>query len=68
MTEESVINFYALYTLINWTHTGEPVGFINGYGTCDHLHTLKILTEKAKEYNLPLCLAFVDYEKALDSV
>ena len=26
------------------------------------------LMEKTSEYNIPLCLAFVDYEKAFDSV
>ena len=26
------------------------------------------LKEKCREYNIPLCVAFVDYEKAFDSV
>ena len=30
-----------------------------------HLNQLK---EKCREYNIPLCVAFVDYEKAFDSV
>jgi len=43
-------------------------GFKSGRFTIDHMHTLNQLTEKAREYNLPLSLTFVDYEKALDSV
>ena len=31
----------------------------------DPIHQLK---EKCREYNIPLCVAFVDYEKAFDSV
>jgi hypothetical protein len=46
----------------------EQAGFRRGYGTNDHLHTIKILIEKCIEYNIPLVLAFVDYEKAFDTV
>jgi len=43
-------------------------GFRPGGSTIDHIHTLNQLTEKAREYNLPLSMTFVDYEKAIDSV
>ncbi|KAJ8706628.1 hypothetical protein PYW07_012706 [Mythimna separata] len=33
-----------------------------------HVHTLRQVIQKTEDYNLPLCLAFVDYEKALDSI
>uniref|UniRef100_K7F154 Reverse transcriptase domain-containing protein n=1 Tax=Pelodiscus sinensis TaxID=13735 RepID=K7F154_PELSI len=33
----------------------------------DHIFTLSQLLERAREYKLPLCIAFVDYEKAFDS-
>ncbi|KAG6926619.1 hypothetical protein G0U57_011657, partial [Chelydra serpentina] len=33
-----------------------------------HIFTLSQLLERAREYKLPLCIAFVDYEKAFDSV
>ncbi|GFN80636.1 retrovirus-related pol polyprotein from type-1 retrotransposable element r2 [Plakobranchus ocellatus] len=36
--------------------------------TTDHLQALNQLIEKCNEYNLPLCLGFIDYEKAFDSV
>ena len=44
------------------------VRFRSGYSTIDHLHTMNQLIEKTSEYNMPLYLAFVDYEKAFDSV
>ncbi|CAG9828027.1 unnamed protein product [Diabrotica balteata] len=46
----------------------EQAGFRKGFSTCDHFHTLKVLIEKVNEYNLPICLAFIDYEKAFDSI
>ena len=46
----------------------EQAGFRKGYGTNDHLHTIKILIEKCVEYNKPLVLVFIDYEKAFDTV
>ena len=46
----------------------EQAGFRPGYSTSDHLQTVSQPLEKANEYNIPLCLAFVDYEKAFDSI
>ena len=46
----------------------EQAGFRSGYSTVDHLQTVSELIEKTSEYNRPLCFAFVDYEKAFDSV
>ena len=46
----------------------EQAGFRSHYSTTDHIHTMNQLKEKCNEYNLPLCVAFVDYEKAFDSV
>ena len=39
-----------------------------GYSTIDHLQVVNQLKEKANEHNMPLCFAFVDYEKAFDSI
>ncbi|KAJ8725102.1 hypothetical protein PYW07_016060 [Mythimna separata] len=48
----------------------EQAGFRKGFSTntVDHRHTLRQVIQKTEEYNLPLCLAFVDYEKAFDSI
>ena len=46
----------------------EQAGFRCGYSTTDHIHVVNQLNEKCTEYNIPLCIAFVDYEKAFDSV
>ena len=32
------------------------------------MHAINQLKEKCREYNIPQCVAFVDYEKAFDSV
>ncbi|RVE40575.1 hypothetical protein evm_014776 [Chilo suppressalis] len=46
----------------------EQAGFRSGYGTIDHTHAVRQIIQKTEEYNQPLCLAFVDYEKAFDSI
>ena len=46
----------------------EQEGFRSEYSTPDHIHAINQLKEKCREYNIPLCVSFVDYEKAFDSV
>ncbi len=46
----------------------EQAGFRQGFSTTDHLHSLNQLIEKSNEYQLHLCVGFIDYEKAFDSV
>ena len=43
-------------------------GFRKGRGCIDQVYILRILAEKAREFNTPLYLAFVDLKKAYDSV
>ena len=45
----------------------EQTRFRAGYSTIEHLQVVNQLQEKDNEYNIPLCLAFVDYEKAFDN-
>jgi hypothetical protein len=46
----------------------EQAGFRKGYSTVSHIHTVQQVIHKSKEYNQPLCLAFVDCKKAFDSI
>ena len=48
--------------------TREQAGFRSKYSTTDHINVIHHLKEKCRKYNIPLCVAFVDYEKAFDSV
>ena len=43
-------------------------GFRKGRGCIDQVFSLRVLAEKASEYNTPLYLCFVDLRKAYDSV
>ena len=70
-------NMYKLFTKIITTRLEkkldenqhrEQAGFRSKYSTKDHIHATKKLKEKGREYNIPLCVAFVDYEKAFHSV
>ena len=70
-------NMYKLFTKIITTRLEkkldenqprEQAGFRIKYSKTDHIHAINQLKEKCREYNIPLCVAFVDYEKAFDSV
>ena len=44
------------------------LGASRSYSTTDHIHAINQLKEKCREYNIPLWVAFVDYEKAFPSL
>ena len=53
---------------LDFAQPREQAGFRSGYSTMDNIQVLRELIERHKEYELPLCFAFIDYEKAFDSV
>lgn len=46
----------------------EQAAYRKGYSTMDHLQTINQIQEKCSEYQIPLFMAFIDYEKAFDSI
>ena len=46
----------------------EQAGFRKGRSTRDQIATLRIILEQSNEWNSPLLVNFIDYEKAFDSV
>jgi len=46
----------------------EQAGFRASHGTRDQIVNLRIITGKAREFNTPLFLCFIDYKKAFGSV
>lgn len=53
---------------LDFNQPREQAGFRKGYSTMDHIHVVNQIIEKSAEYNKPLYMAFIDYEKAFDSV
>ncbi|KAE9412160.1 hypothetical protein Angca_006334, partial [Angiostrongylus cantonensis] len=50
---------------------GEPceqAGFRKGFSTLGHIHSLTRLIEVSRMNKRPLCLTFIDLEKAFDSI
>lgn len=64
----TVIIINRLSSKLDSAQPNEQAGFRKGHGTIEHIHTVKELIQKSIEYNLPLAIAFVDYEKAFDTV
>lgn len=48
--------------------TVEQAAYRKGFSTEDHLLAVTLLVEKSTEYNVPIWLALVDFEKAFDTV
>lgn len=55
-------------TKLDFYQPVEQAGFRSGFSTNDHLQVIRSLIEKHTEYKIDIALAFVDYEKAFDSV
>ena len=60
-------NNYRLEKKLDENQPREQAVIRSKYSTTDHIHAINQLKEKCREYNIPLCVAFVDCEKAFDS-
>lgn len=45
--------------------TPDQAGFRKGFSVIDHLHSMRQLIEKAREYNIPVYLCFIDFGRRL---
>ncbi|XP_068206436.1 uncharacterized protein [Palaemon carinicauda] len=43
-------------------------GYRNGYSTTDYIHVINLLIEESTENDKPLCMTFINYVTAFDSV
>ncbi|KAK6762895.1 hypothetical protein RB195_023555 [Necator americanus] len=50
------------------SHASKQTAFQKGFSTIDHIHAVSRLIEVSREYKMPLCLDFLDLEKAVDSI
>ena len=57
-----------LTEILDFNQPREQVGFRKDFSTIDHLQVLNQLIEKTNEFNIPLVLLFIDYEKAFDTI
>lgn len=46
----------------------EQAGFVKGRGTREQILNIRQLIEKSREFNQPLVMYFIDYNKAFDCV
>ena len=48
--------------------SSEQAAYRKDFSTIDHIRTVSQVLEKSIEYQIPLYMVFVDYEKAFDSI
>ena len=65
---KSLPGYYKIGSNEFWMKTQGTSWIPRGYSTTDHLHALNQLIEKANEYQLNLCVGYMDYEIAFNSV
>ncbi|GFS25616.1 endonuclease-reverse transcriptase [Elysia marginata] len=55
-------------TVLDKNQPYDQAGFRKEFSTTDHIYSLNQVIEKTNEYNLPLCVGFINYEKAFNAV
>ncbi|KAG1663268.1 Stomatin-2 [Nymphon striatum] len=68
LRQKKIPKSWRLTPVLDANQPREQAGFRSGFSTMDNIHTVNQVIEKYHEHNLPLCLAFIDYKKAFDSV
>lgn len=62
-----IINF-RLRNYLDWQIPQEQAGFVKGKGTREQILNIRQLIEKAYEFDTPIIICFIDYNKAFDCV
>lgn len=57
-----------IYRVLDENQLREQAWFRRGYSSLDHKFAINQILEKTREYNIPLALNFIDYNKAFDSI
>ena len=57
-----------LETRLDYSQSKEQEDFRGGYSTTNNVQIVSQVIERCNEYEIPLCLAFIDFEKAFDSI
>ena len=57
-----------LETILDSAQPKEQVGFRSRYSTMDNIQVLQQVIEQCNGYEIPLCVAFVDFDKAFDCI
>lgn len=57
-----------IYDTLDRSQPPEQAGFRKKFSTVDHIQTLTQIIEKTKEYRIDVVLAFIDFNKAFDSI
>ena len=64
----SDIVLHRIQNLVNNLYPDSQYGYCNGRGTIDSIFTVHQLMEKSREQCCNLCIAFIDFTKAFDTV
>lgn len=64
----SAILYNRLCTVLEPKFRREQAGFRPGRSCTDHINTLRVIVEQSNEWQAPVVLLFVDFERAFDSL